>query len=205
MQKFLLVLLISLPSFLFAQTLPVNLETKKVEYTGIIEVNASKENLFWWAKNWISRTFNSPDELIQVRDEEYLAIEGLAMIDYIPLNQPPSAFVEIPMHFTLALDFTDNKYRYTFSNIYFGKGNESDFLVPFEETSLSKKEQELLISERLKNLSLSESDFKEELETALDQYSQFKAKGDGAILGILELLKSGIVHPNAQQLNGPLE
>jgi hypothetical protein len=197
MQKLLLILLISFPSFLVAQNLPIDFETKKVEYTGIKDVNASKAELFSRAKNWASTTFNSSEDLIQTRDEDYLAIKGLALIDYTIPDQNASEAIEIPMHFTLALDFADNKYRYTFTDIYFENSNDpSSTITPIEETTLSRKEQENIIDEHLNSSepNLSKSERQKAVDVALNRFDQFKSKGHWTIMGIIQLLTNGMAN-----------
>jgi hypothetical protein len=196
MQKLLLILLISFPSFLVAQNLPINFETKKVEYTGIKDVNASKAELFLRAKHWASTTFNSSEDLIQTRDEDYLAIKGLALIDYTIPDQNASEAIEIPMHFTLALDFADNKYRYTFTDIYFENSNNPNSTIPIEQTVLSKKEQEKIINEHLNSSdpNLSESERQKAVDVALNRFDQFRSKGHWTIMGIIQLLTNGMAN-----------
>ena len=197
MQKLLLIILISFPSFLVAQNLPINFETKKVEYTGIKDVDASKAELFTRAKDWASTTFNSSEDLIQTRDEDYLAIQGLALIDYTILDQNASEAIEVPMHFTLALDFADNKYRYTFTDIYFENSNDpSSTIIPIEETVLSRKEQEEIIDEHLNSSepNLSKSEHQKAVDVALNRYDQFKSKGHWTIMGIIQLLTNGMAN-----------
>lgn len=196
MQKLLLILLISFPSFLVAQNLPIDFETKKVEYTGIKDVNASKAELFSRAKNWASTTFNSSEDLIQTRDEDYLAIKGLALIDYTIPDQNASEAIEIPMHFTLALDFADNKYRYTFTDIYFENSNNPNSTIPIEQTVLSKKEQEKIINEHLNSSdpNLSESERQKAVDVALNRFDQFRSKGHWTIMGIIQLLTNGMAN-----------
>lgn len=197
MQKLLLILFIIVPSFLFAQNLPINFETKKVKYTGVIEVNGSKSELFLRAKNWASTTFNSSQDLIQTEDEDYLAIKGLALVDYSIPDQNTSDMIEIPMHFTLALDFADNKYRYTFTDIYFENSNDLNLgIIPIEETILSRTEQEKIVEERLNFLKpkLSENEYQEALSVAFNQYDQFKSKGHWTIMGIIQLLTNGMAN-----------
>lgn len=195
MQKLLLILFISFPSFLFSQELPINFETKKVEYTGVIDVKGSKSELFSRAKKWTSSTFNSSQDLIQTRDEDYLTIKGLALIDYTIQVQNAPTVIEVPMHFTLELDFSDNKYRYKITDIYFEDTSElSSVIIPIEQTVLSRKEQEKIVAKRLNssNTKLSENEYQEALNVAFNQYDQFKSKGHWTIMGIIQLLTNGM-------------
>lgn len=190
MQKLLLILLIIFPSLLFSQNLPLNYETKKVEYTSIIDSNGSKSDLFAKAKSWTLSTFHSSQDLIQTRDDDYLSIQGMALIDYIvPVT---AEAIEVPVHFTLSLDFADNKYRYKVTDIYFEESDEQrKVIIPIEETMLSRAEQEEIISTRLRP-NLSESEHQEAINLGFNQYDQYKSKGNGTILGILQLLKNGM-------------
>jgi hypothetical protein len=192
MQKLLLIVLIVFPSLLFSQNLPFNHETKKVEYTGIINTNGSGSDLFTKAKNWTLSTFHSAQDLIQTRDEDYLAIQGMALIDY--LVPTTSEAIEVPVHFTLSLDFVDNKYRYTVTDIYFkGTDEKSTTIIPIEETILSRSEQEEIISKRI-DTNLSKTEYQEVLNSAFNRYDQYKSKGNGTILGILQLLTNGMAN-----------
>lgn len=196
MQKLLLIILISFPSFLVAQNLPINFETKKVEYTGVKDVNSPKEELFLRAKNWASTTFNSSEDLTKTRDEDYLAIKGLALIDYTILDQNASEAIEVPMHFTLALDFADNKYRYTITDIYFENGDDPSSNTPIEQTILNKKDQEKIINKHLNSsqTNLSESEHQKAVDAALNRFDQFKSKGHWTIIGIIQLLTNGMAN-----------
>ncbi len=194
MQKLLIILFILSPSFLFSQTLPINYETKKVEYTAIINTKGTKSDLFARGKNWTLSTFNSAQDLIQTQDEDNLNIQGMALIDYIVPST--SVAIEVPLHFTLALDFTDDKYRYKVTDIYFKDNDEQKTIItPIEETVLSRAEQEEIIASRF-DANLSKSAYQEALNLGFNRYDQYKSKGNGTILGILQLLKNGMANNN---------
>jgi hypothetical protein len=197
MQNSILILFLLFPSFLFSQNLPINYETKKVEYTSVIDANGSKSELFLRAKNWTSSTFNSSQDLIQTKDEDYLAIKGLALIDYTIQAQDAPTVIEVPMYFTLELDFADNKYRYKITDIYFADTSDrSSVNIPIEETVLSRKEQEEIVAKRLNssNVKLSKNEYAEALNVAFNRYDQFKSKGHWTIMGILQLITNGMAN-----------
>jgi hypothetical protein len=198
MQKLLVIVFILFPALLFSQNLPINLETKRVEYTGVVDIQGSKLELFSRGKSWVTHTFNASQDLMETKDEDHLSIKGLAIIDYTAPDQG-SDLIEIPMHFTLTLDFTNNKYRYKFTNLYFDKINEPlAVIIPIEETILSREQQEGILAKRLlsENQGLSENEYKEALTRVVDQNDQFKSKGHWTIMGIIELLKNGLADEN---------
>lgn len=195
MKNLIALVLTLLPFMAFTQTLPVNKETEKVEYTAIIDEKGTKEELFSAAKHWVMTTFSAPEEIILEEDEEegHLVIRGLSLIDYVIPSKNSST--EIPMHFTLTVDVQNNQYRYVFTDVYFKLVQEdTSLIIPIEETLLGKAEKRILLSERVTSagLELTTEEFQEELKITHQQYDQFQSKGNGTIIGISDLLKQGM-------------
>lgn len=89
-------------------TFPEN-EQGIVEYKGIHDAKATKEELYKNAKLWVSRTFTSPSEVIKMDDFNTGIIKltySTPFIDNYTLRQ------------SLVIEIRDNKYRYTLNDIY---------------------------------------------------------------------------------------
>ena len=107
--KKLILLLLLLPCFAMAQTtFPVN-DKGIVEYKNTVDVNASKEEIYLRAKTWIAKNFTAPNQVIKMDDEK----AGILKLTYdLPFID------DFNITSSLQITYKDNKYQYSFSDIY---------------------------------------------------------------------------------------
>lgn len=120
MKNLLLTLLLCLPMLAFAQDLPKDPETGLITYTEVVPVEGvSQQELYKRARSWFATTFHSANDVVQLesKDEGKIIGKGIAVIN---IGNLPS-----DMHFTLTLQFKDNRYRYEFTQIAFNSGGDT--------------------------------------------------------------------------------
>lgn len=101
-----------------APTLPVDTETKRVTYTGVVAVEGAKQSeLYTRAKLWLSLTFDEAKDVIKVDEKD----AGLLVIRaYTDLLLKPTQTSVDPVSqevgYTMILNFKDGRYKYTLTN-----------------------------------------------------------------------------------------
>src|SRR5690606_35716785 len=153
---FTLFLFISIGS-LRAQEIPFNKESGKIEYTGTITKQGTRDALYDEAKAWVIQTFKSAEEVMLTDDPHTgkLSLQGLSYISLDPASAQDTALVDVPVHFNLLFDVQDDGYRYLISDIYF---EHQELIIPMEETLLTPTQQERIIRDRLIESPLSEEE-----------------------------------------------
>jgi hypothetical protein len=113
-----LILLISLGLISLAswgQSMPKN-TNGKIEYTEVIEIpNTSQKELYNRAKKWFVKTYKSPKDVIQVDTED--GISGFGALEILIKNAIAGSTIN--GKYSIQVDFKDNKFRYSFTNIYY--------------------------------------------------------------------------------------
>lgn len=99
-------------------TLPVDTETRKVTYTGVVAVQGAKQSeLYTRAKLWLAMTYDDPKDVVKV-DEKDAGLLVLRAYTDIPIRFSPVATIPVQqeMSYTLMLNFKDGRYKYTITN-----------------------------------------------------------------------------------------
>jgi len=131
MKKLILLLIVSMITFLGSSketvdpnfNLPRN-DEGKVEYKEVIEVpGVSKDELYLRAWEWLSKTFISSKNVIQMKDQEGGIIVGNATIQVSVkrVMMFPAGWI----NYTLTLNFKDGRYRCVINSfVHDGTGSE---------------------------------------------------------------------------------
>lgn len=121
-----LVLLIAFQMHCLAQNynsnIPIN-EYGKYSYKEVVELDSlfKKDNLYFAAREWFAKSFNSAQHVIQMeeRDAGKLIGKGNFSVNHKILNgEYPSGTID----FTVIIEVKDGRYRYEFTDFYH-KGN----------------------------------------------------------------------------------
>ena len=103
---------------LYKSQLPINNSTNLIEFEEIVAVEGmSKNDLYYKAKEWFARTFNSANDVVQMENIESGKIIGKGISDII-VNFLGSKTKEM-LHYTLILSVKDGRYRLKLTNFYF--------------------------------------------------------------------------------------
>ena len=144
MQKILLPILLFFPAFLFAQkiTLPLDSTTNLVTYQEVVKVDsASKDELYLRAREWFTKTFNSPQDFIEIEDKRAGKIIGkrssLESYKYMMTT------INFHLNYTISVTTKDNRYKYEISSFsvnwyVIDQGNELSFPLEMYNTSYNK-------------------------------------------------------------------
>jgi len=99
-------------------TLPVDTETKRVTYTGVVAVQGASQNeLYTRAKLWLFLTFGDAKDALKVDEKEAGLLVVRVYTDLpIQLTQFSSQPVNQELGYTLMLNFKDGRYKYTLTN-----------------------------------------------------------------------------------------
>lgn len=109
----------------FSQQLPIDSITNKVSFSEVVSIeNISKSELYNRAKQWIAITFKSASSVIQLDDKEsgIIISKGFSII-YI--NNGIAGIISQKMYYTLYLHIKDGRYKYNFTDIYYGDSSEN--------------------------------------------------------------------------------
>lgn len=93
---------------------------KQLEYTEVVKVDstASKAELIKRATIWFDQTFNNPDRVIQIKDEDQGQFVGSASMNYDSKIYIGSAATHGIIKFQIKILLKDGRYKYQFSDFY---------------------------------------------------------------------------------------
>ena len=105
------------PAFV-VPAMTINEETKLVTYSGVIEENAVKDELYKRALKFFNTNYKNPVDVIKKQDEAIGEIEGIARFTiYNPSDKdgvrPQAGLVS----YTINLKMKDNRYKYEITKI----------------------------------------------------------------------------------------
>lgn len=193
--RIILFFMFMVPSLLQAQKIPYNSETGKIAYTSVVNQPGTKDELYLKAKKWITTTFKSTKDVIQLDDRESgsIIIKGLTQYvvnsTYKKFNTP----VDVPLFFTLSLDFKSDKYRYTFTDLYTEKLiNGHITTVPAEE--LTQDVTQEIINEQTEELKkiplMGKKGIEESIASLKSLSAQHKLQLDNSMLNLITSLEN---------------
>ena len=99
-------------------TLPVDTETKRVTYTGVVPVaGVTKSELYTRAKLWLAFTYDEAKDVIKVdeKDAGLLVIRAYSDVP-VRLSQTDLQPTSRELGYTMVLNFKDGRYKYTLTN-----------------------------------------------------------------------------------------
>ncbi len=115
----------------FAQELKIDPVSKKYQYEGVVNVeNASKNELFNKAKQWIAHYYKSSADAIKYANKEDDTI--ILKATYHELWVASNYWVD----YTIALKFKDGRFKYLFSDFYYSY--HLNGRTPLEDNFLTK-------------------------------------------------------------------
>lgn len=89
--------------------LPIDAENQQVTYQGVVEVpGASKDQLFDRALEWMAKTYQSANDVVQIKDKEQGKLLAKGGILFFTESKVPAGFV---MH-TQTIYVRDGRYKY---------------------------------------------------------------------------------------------
>jgi len=93
-------------------TLPVNPNTNKIEYTGVIQVEGTTAELYTRALAWINSYFKNASDVTRVRDSNNGIIEGLHRMRIFNNLEDGTQLQAGLVQYEFKLQFRDNRFRY---------------------------------------------------------------------------------------------
>jgi hypothetical protein len=110
-------------------TLPVDTETRKVTYTGVVPVkDANQSELYTRAKLWLFQTYDEVKVIkVDEKDAGLLIIRAYTDIP-VRLSQMATIPTKQEVGYTLMLNFKDGRYKYTITNYQLISGELSGSL-----------------------------------------------------------------------------
>jgi hypothetical protein len=115
------------PATLEVPKMPMDEETKLVTYGGVIEENASKNELYKRAINFFVANYKNPADVLKKQDEGAGEIEGIARFKIFNPEGKDGIKTEAGLvSYSINMKFKDGRYKYEFtkinwkSNSYFG-------------------------------------------------------------------------------------
>jgi len=160
-------------------TLPVDTETKRVTYTGVVAVKGVTQNeLYTRAKLWLGLTFDDAKDVIKVdeKDAGLIVIRGYSDL---PIQSSMTGLMPANMElgYTMTLNFKDERYKYTLTNYQLVSGAISSTLEKEISTQLSKpKNKGVIIA---KQYAKSVDTFARLLTESVDATLHKPVSGDG--------------------------
>ena len=142
MKKLFLVLCLFVSNFLIAQELPKDSVTGKYTFQGIVKVDSvSKNELYSRAREWISKSFVSANNVIQMDDKELGKIIGKGKTQnyYFGIGSDMGSIL-----FTISIQVKDNKFKYTIT----------DFIHTWEGTEFTKNRNRNLEDNEMRSFTL---------------------------------------------------
>ncbi len=129
---FFLVIVINSMFKIYAQApeFPIDSETGKIIYTGIVEVpNATEENLFFKANEWFAIFFKSSKDVIQFSEKESGKIigKGITSVYFKTLGMTKDVGY---VSFTIDIDIKEGRFRYTIRDFWHHAGSSSNVISP---------------------------------------------------------------------------
>jgi len=99
--------------------LPVNKNTNKIEYSEVVQVDGSSNELYKRSIDWINLSFKNASSVTKVRDEASGIIEGQHRIRLMNKLEDGTDFLFGHVQYNFKLEFKDGRYRYIFNDFVF--------------------------------------------------------------------------------------
>jgi len=164
------------------------------DYSGVVQVpDRSKDDLYNLGIEWVVKIFNSPNDVIQLKNPEAGKIIVKALFIYT--ESSPLLTLARDCDYILTIDFKDGRYRYEFSNLVvttevsgYSFTNENLPSVYFSDTTTE------LIAKRFSNENQPVPG-KRKLEKILDLYLTNRLNFDNYFNGLANSLKKHVSKP----------
>lgn len=93
-------------------SIPVNERTGLIEYSGVVHVEGTADELYTRCLAWINAFFANPQGVTRVRDSNNGIIEGLHRIRYMNLLEDGTEILSGHAQYEFKIQFRDGRYRY---------------------------------------------------------------------------------------------
>ncbi|NQU33770.1 MAG: DUF4468 domain-containing protein [Bacteroidetes bacterium] len=122
MKNVLLVVLLFVGIQLSAQVkeelfIPVDTETNKVKFQGVVEEESSKYELFKRSIYWLNATYKDPVRVTSVRDRETAKIVGRHRFRIYYWDRDSVKHIGGMINYTFTVEMKDDRYRYIIDEI----------------------------------------------------------------------------------------
>jgi hypothetical protein len=132
MRKIFCLLLLALPAFLNAQSLPIDSASKTVTYVDIVNVpGATKDQLYMRAREWFALSFKSANNVIQMDDKENgkLIGKGQKSDTYMIKSFMTVTPIDQRFYFTISITVKDSRYRVIINDITYSSGSVAAYPI----------------------------------------------------------------------------
>ncbi len=97
--------------------IPVDSETNKVKFQGIVEEEGTKYELFKRSIYWLNKTYKDPVRVTSIRDKETGKIVGRHRFRLYYWDRDSIKHIGGMINYTFTVEMKDNRYRYTIDEI----------------------------------------------------------------------------------------
>ncbi len=97
--------------------IPVDSETNRVKFQGVIDEEGSKYELFKRSIYWLNSTYKDPVRVTSVRDKETGKIVGRHRFRIYYWDRDSIKHIGGMINYTFTVEMKDNRYRYTIDEI----------------------------------------------------------------------------------------
>jgi hypothetical protein len=186
---FIVILLFSNFSILLSQDYSFSKDENGEDYISeVVECTTSKEQLFSNAQEWIAKTFGDYKSVIQFenKDDGKLIIKGFGDVTHV--RSYLSSTLSEKIKFTMTIEFKDNRYRYTISDIVIVQ----TFKMPYVGTTTSEENHHSHLV-NIEEYNVKVNNYEEELSRLKGtQLDELKKKERKKILEEMEKIEDSI-------------
>lgn len=94
----------------YEEMLPVN-ESGLIEYTEVVELNGTADDLYSAAREWFSKSYNSAEDVLQMDDRQSGKLIGRAF------QQIYSSTLGEKLYYTISVFVKDGRYKYSITEL----------------------------------------------------------------------------------------
>ncbi len=98
-------------------TLPIDTETNKIKFQGVVEEEGDKYELFKRSIYWLNSTYKDPVRVTSVRDKETGKIVGRHRFRIYYWDKDSIKHIGGMINYTFTVEMKDGRYRYTIDEI----------------------------------------------------------------------------------------
>jgi len=98
-------------------TLPIDTETNKIKFQGVVEEEGDKYELFKRSIYWLNSTYKDPVRVTSVRDKETGKIVGRHRFRIYYWDKDSIKHIGGMINYTFTVELKDGRYRYTIDEI----------------------------------------------------------------------------------------
>ena len=98
-------------------TIPIDTETNKIKFQGVVEEEGDKYELFKRSIYWLNSTYKDPVRVTSVRDKETGKIVGRHRFRIYYWDRDSIKHIGGMINYTFTVEMKDGRYRYTIDEI----------------------------------------------------------------------------------------